>query len=131
MKYLRNDPAIKPRRKELRLNQTEAEKALWKRIRNKQYNGLKFFRQYGIGPYILDFYCPEVKLAIELDGGQHNDVENKDYDETRTEYLKAHGIEVIRFWNTEVLGNMEGVLAKVEAVITPPAPSYLKRGESR
>lgn len=139
MKFLRNDPTVKHRRRELRHNQTEAEKALWQRIRNRLLYGMKFFRQYSIGPYILDFYCSEMKLAIELDGGQHNECEHKEYDVARSEYLKTQGIEVIRFWNYEVLANMSDVLARIEVVanptqsgsITPPSPSYLKRGKIR
>jgi very-short-patch-repair endonuclease len=60
---------------------------------------MEFFRQYSIGPYILDFYCPALKLAVELDGGQHNQCESKAYDAARSEYLKLQGIEVMRFWN--------------------------------
>jgi len=97
MKFLRNDPILKPRRRELRRNQTDAEKALWAHLRNKQFYGMKFFRQYSIGSYILDFYCPTVKLAVELDGGQHNQCQNKEYGAARSEYLKAQGIEVMRF----------------------------------
>ena len=87
---------------------------------------MKFFRQYSIGPYILDFYCPNMKLAVELDGGQHNQCENKEYDAIRSEYLKAQGIEIMRFWNNEVLVDMESVLSelglKVTPVITPLTP---------
>jgi very-short-patch-repair endonuclease len=127
MKFLRNDPALKQRRRELRRNQTEAEKALWAYLRNKQFYGMKFFRQYSIGPYILDFYCPNMKLAIELDGGQHNQCESREYDVVRSEFLKGLGIKVMRFWNNEVLLDMESVLSelrlKVTLLITPPSPS--------
>ena len=75
---------------------------------------MKFFRQYSFGSYILDFYCPEKKLAVELDGGQHNLPESKEYDAARTNFLNAHGVEVLRFWNNEVLCEMEGVLACLE-----------------
>jgi very-short-patch-repair endonuclease len=120
MKFLRNDPTLKQRRRELRHNQTEAEKALWAHLRNKQFYEMKFFRQYSIGPYILEFYCRNMKLAIELDGGQHNQCENQEYDAVRSEYLKAHGIEVMRFWNHEVLHDMESVLSELGLKITPP-----------
>ena len=122
MKFLRNDPTLKKRRRELRRNQTEAEKMVWAHLRNKQFYGMKFFRQYSIGPYILDFYCPTVKLAIELDGGQHNQPENKGYDLARSEFLKAQSIDVIRFWNDEVLLNMEGLLSELASKITPLHP---------
>ncbi len=74
---------------------------------------MKFFRQYSAGPYILDFYCPEVKLAVELDGSQHAEDESREYDEYRSDYLKAPGIETIRFWNNDVLQNTEGVLQSI------------------
>jgi len=119
---LRNDPTLKSRRRELRRNQTDAEKALWASLRSKQFYGMKFFRQYSIGPYILDFYCPTAKLAVELDGGQHNQCENKEYDESRSEYLKAQGIKVARFWNHEVLLDIQGVLAGLALKVIPSNP---------
>jgi very-short-patch-repair endonuclease len=122
MKFLRNDPTLKKWRRELRRNQTEAEKMLWAHLRNKQFYGMKFFRQYSIGPYILDFYSPTIKLAVELDGGQHNQSENKEYDLARSEYLRAQSIDVIRFWNHEVLLNMQGVLAELALKVTPHNP---------
>lgn len=123
MDFLNNDPALKQRRRELRQDQTKAEELFWSKVRNKQLNSLKFFRQYSIGPYILDFYCPAMKLAVELDGGQHNVSEQREYDNTRSEYLKAQGINVIRFWNHELLSNMQAVLTKLQWNITPPSPS--------
>ena len=81
---------------------------------------MEFFRQYSIGPYILDFYCPNMKLAVELDGGQHNQCEGKEYDAARSEYLKAQGIEVIRYWDHEVLLDMESVLSELGLKVTPP-----------
>ena len=112
--YLRNDPLLKERRRELRRNQTDAEKVFWAHVRNSQFFGMRFFRQYSVGPYILDFYCPALKLAIELDGGRHNQTEAREYDAARSEFLNAHGIEVIRFWNDEVLSEIDGVMARVE-----------------
>jgi very-short-patch-repair endonuclease len=113
MKHLRNDLVLKQRRQELRLNQTEAEQTLWKHLRNKQLHGMKFFRQYSVGPYIVDFYCPQLKLAIELDGGQHTGDNAREYDAERSAYIQAQGIEVMRFWNHEVLTQTESVLRKV------------------
>ena len=83
---------------------------------------MKFFRQYSIGPYILDFYCPTVKLAVELDGGQHNQSDKRERDAARSEYLKAQGIDVMRFWNNEVLLEIESVLSKLALKITPLHP---------
>ena len=120
MTLIYNKTIFKERRRDLRRNQTEAEKVLWKQLRNKNLLGLKFFRQYSVGAYIVDFYCPEYKLAIELDGGQHAEEENKEYDKIRTDYLKSIGVEVVRFWNNEVLQNIEGVLEKIKMKLTPP-----------
>lgn len=123
MKFTLNDPVLKQRRQELRRDQTDAEKALWDHIRNRQFYGIRFCRQYSVGPYILDFYCPPLKLAIELDGGQHAQDDNQEYDAARSAYLKTQGINVIRFWNHEVLQDIEGVLTLMAERITPPSPS--------
>ncbi len=120
MKAVRNASILKQRRQELRRNQTDAEKTFWSHVRSKQFHGLKFFRQYSIGPYILDFYCPMLKLAIELDGGGHNENDQLEYDAVRTEYLKTQGIDVMRFWNNEVLQNLNDVLRIIAERITPP-----------
>jgi very-short-patch-repair endonuclease len=91
-------------------------------VRNKQFYGMRFVRQYSVGPYILDFYCPTVKLAIELDGGQHNQRESLEYDVDRAEYLKAQGIDEVQFWNHEVLLDIGSILAKLAERVTPPTP---------
>lgn len=121
MKFIRNDPLLKQRRRELRRNQTEAEKTFWARVRNRQFYRMRFFRQYSVGPYIVDFYCPKLKLAIELDGGQHALDDNLEYDAARSAYLKAQGLDVMRFWNHEVLHDMESVLVQMAKKITPPS----------
>jgi len=112
----------KDRRRTLRRNQTEAERVLWKHLRNRGLHGLKFFRQYSVGPFIVDFYCPMLKLAIELDGGQHAEKETQEYDEERSDYLISVGIEVMRFWNNDVMGNIEGVLEKIAERFNPSQP---------
>jgi very-short-patch-repair endonuclease len=119
MKYMRNDPVLIERRRDLRRNQTEAEKVFWKHVRNRQFHGLRFVRQYSVGPYILDFYCPALKLAIELDGGQHNEEVNQEYDKARSMYLKAQGIDEMRFWNHEMLRHEQDVLEKLTERVTP------------
>jgi very-short-patch-repair endonuclease len=129
MKPLRNDPALKQRRRGLRLNQTDAEKILWKHLRNRRLYGLKFFRQFSVGPYILDFYCPFLGLAIELDGGQHTADDTRAYDSARSAYLLTQKINVIRFWNHEVLHQTESVLRKVLDKVTPPNPLLTQEGE--
>lgn len=111
MSYLVNDPSSKMSRRTLRRNQTETETKLWQRLRSKQLDGFKFYRQFGIGSYILDFYCPQCRLAIELDGGQHtSDITRDEY---RTDHLAQHDIEVIRFWNNQVLQNIDDVVKSI------------------
>lgn len=130
MSFLKNDPLLKNRRRQLRRTQTDAERVFWAKVRNGQFFGVKFFRQYSIGPYILDFYCPATKLAVELDGGQHGLPEKREYDVDRTAYLNGHGIEVVRFWNNEVLLQIEGVLAELESKFksNPSCPPLSLRG---
>jgi very-short-patch-repair endonuclease len=93
--------------KELRKNQTDSEKALWGVLRNRQLSHLKFRRQVPLGRYIVDFVCFENRLIIELDGGQH--AEAVSYDSARTRWLESKGFRVIRFWNNDVLMNLEGI----------------------
>jgi len=113
-KYLYNDPTTKLNRRRLRKNATDAEQKLWSILRSRRMAGLKFFRQYSVGPYILDFYCPERRLAIELDGGQHADVYRQQHDAHRDSYLRELSIRVIRFWNNDVLQNIEGVGERIK-----------------
>ena len=113
-KYVYNDPARKLERRHLRKNSTAAERRLWSILRSRQMSGLKFLRQYGVGPYILDFYCPELRLAIEVDGGQHADICGQQHDAHRDRYLKDLEIRVIRFWNSDVLQNIEGIGQKIK-----------------
>lgn len=94
----------------LRKSQTPQEVILWSKLRNNQL-GFKFKRQYSVGPYVLDFYCPLKKLVIEVDGSHH--IENKEYDLERSNYLSIFGIKVIRFWNNEINTNIDGVILKI------------------
>jgi very-short-patch-repair endonuclease len=98
--------------RELRKIPTEAEKVLWKALRRDQL-GVSFRRQHPIGRYVLDFYCPSAGLAIEVDGGQHAAGHQKDIDHRRDQWLSADGIRMLRFWNNEVLSNLEGVLQTI------------------
>jgi very-short-patch-repair endonuclease len=102
--------------RELRQVETEAEKALWKLLRNKKLNGLKFRRQHPLSNYIADFYCHEKRLVIELDGAVHDIKENAEYDNVRTYQLKQDGISVVRFRNEEVMNDIENVIKKVREV---------------
>jgi len=111
--YLYNDPAKKLKRRRLRKDATCAERKLWSVVRGRGIAGLRFFRQYGVGSYVLDFYCPERKLAVEVDGGQHADLHSEQHDADRERYLRQLGILVIRFWNNDVLQNTEGVVERI------------------
>jgi very-short-patch-repair endonuclease len=101
--------------KQLRRDMTDAELMLWSKLRSKQL-GVKFRKQVPVGRYIIDFYSYDCHLAIELDGSQHSD--NLEYDAIRTEYLESLNIKVLRFWNHEVLTNIEGVLIVIHQDIT-------------
>jgi very-short-patch-repair endonuclease len=96
----------------LRVNQTDAETALWNRIRNRQIDGQKFVRQEPIGGYVCDFVCRERRVIIEVDGGQHSE---SAADTIRDARLTEEGFKVLRFWNNDVLGNLEGVLSTIQA----------------
>ena len=120
MKHLYNNLKSKENRRKLRNNSTDAERILWNRLRNRQCNGLRFLRQYGVGNYILDFYCPSVRLCIEIDGGQHNGEQEK-YDAVRTKYLERQNIKVFRFWNNDITDNIEGVYEKILAHVANPS----------
>jgi very-short-patch-repair endonuclease len=110
---LHNSPCMKNRRKELRKNTTPAEQRLWRILRNRNLAGHKFRRQHSVGPYVLDFYCPAHKLAIELDGDTHFNDEAEEYDKNRTNYLNSMGIKELRFLNTDVFQNLDGVSEKI------------------
>ena len=102
----RSNPKTKHRAVELRKELTPAEAKLWARLRNDQL-GVNFRRQHAIGNYIPDFVCVQKKLVVELDGSQH--LEQEEYDQERTEYLEEQGCKVIRFWNNEVMNDIEGI----------------------
>ena len=103
-------PELLRRCRELRRETTDAEKLLWNLLRDRQLEGAKFRRQHPFGPYILDFYCHEAKLAVELDGGQHDEEKQVLHDADRSRFLEREGIRVLRFWNNDVFMNTEGVL---------------------
>ncbi len=86
-------------------------------LRKHRLSGRKFRRQHSIGPYVLDFYCPAMRLAVELDGGAHDHVAAQDYDRRRETYLAHYGIHVLRFINNDVETNLAGVVAEIEAML--------------
>ena len=131
-------PTLIQRARDLRKTQTDAETLLWSLLRDRQIADAKFRRQHpvdcaDVGRFVLDFYCSELKLAVELDGGQH--AEQAAYDEKRSRVLAQHGIRVLRFWNNEVLDQTEAVMEFIWQALQPeaaltPAPSPAGRGES-
>jgi very-short-patch-repair endonuclease len=104
---------ISPHAARLRRDMTDAEAALWLRLRNRRLDGFKFRSQWSLEPYVADFCCLAARLVIEVDGGQHNEKK----DARRTERLQARGFRVIRFWNNDVLTNMDGVLEVISAAL--------------
>lgn len=104
--------------RQLRKEPTPAERKLWARLRNAQLLGVNFRRQHAIGQYVPDFCSPKMKLIIELDGSQH--LELQDYDAQRTEYFESRGYKVIRFWNQQVMNDIEGILRQITAALLEP-----------
>ncbi len=125
------------RARSLRANMTDAELRLWRALRRDQLNGLSFRKQHPIGPYTVDFYCSRLRLAVEVDGGQHAE-QRKQADDRRTQWLAEKGVTVVRYWNNDVLANLEGVLSDLltqterlaQAAATPTPPLPLSGGGS-
>ena len=121
-----NNLSLKDRRRELRKNQTVAEKELWNNLRRKQIMNIRFCRQFGIGFYIADFYAPAIRLQIEIDGKQHEYIDEKMNDEARDECFRSLNIKVLRFKNDEIFNDLENVLIRIKSEImnlNPPQPS--------
>ncbi|MBI4808120.1 MAG: endonuclease domain-containing protein [Nitrosomonadales bacterium] len=117
----RTNSVTTTRARSLRSGMTDAERLLWQALRYKQLAGHRFRRQFPIGRFIADFVCVEQKLVIELDGGQHQD--QVAYDEQRTFFLRQNGWRVLRFWNNDVIGNLDGVLSTIaEQLESLPPP---------
>ena len=109
-----NESEQKILRKELRSHATPAEAVLWKMLKGRNADGMKFRRQQGIGPHVLDFYCPELRLCVELDGSSHD--YKYEYDEQRTEFLQKQGIRVLRFSNEQVWQGIDSVVNEIVRV---------------
>jgi very-short-patch-repair endonuclease len=105
------DPQLLIFAKSLRHTATDAEHLIWQILRAKRFMNLKFRRQHVIKPYIVDFYCHEISLVIELDGNQHGTDDAIGYDAERTKFLEALGLTVVRYWNHDVLGRTDVVMA--------------------
>jgi very-short-patch-repair endonuclease len=113
------DPALRAFARSQRQQHSDAEHLMWSLLRGRRFSGMKFRRQQPIARYVLDFYCDEAKIAIELDGGQHNTESARRHDSQRTTFLQERGIIVLRFWNNEVLEETEGVLEAIHNALTP------------
>jgi very-short-patch-repair endonuclease len=127
-----NKITYKPKRRELRFNQTLAEKTLWLYLRKRQILNTRFLRQYSVDKYIVDFYSPEIKLGIELDGDSH--IGTEEYDKYRQSYIEEYNIDIIRFTNEQVLTDMKKVISEITEIVikhkqqTPPSLPFSQRG---
>ena len=119
-------------KRRLRTSMTPAEQFLWTKLRSKQCHSFKFCRQHAIGPFIVDFFCPEQFLVVEIDGDVHAEETQRTKDRQREKYFCSLGLQVIRYTNHEVLNNLDGVLEHLLAVLssdsTSPYPSLQRRG---
>ncbi|EXS67997.1 endonuclease domain-containing protein [Sphingobium sp. Ant17] len=119
---------ISPHASRLRRDMTDVERAVWRALRNRQLEGFKFRRQATVGPFVVDFLCVEVAMVIEIDGGQHSE----EADRARTGFLEARGLRVMRFWNSDVVDNFDGVIEAIriallknekKKTLTQPSPA--------
>ena len=108
-----NRPVQKHLRQHLRNHASDAERKLWQLLRAKQLLGFKFRRQQGIGQYVVDFYCPQAKLAVEIDGATHSTSQEMAADLQRMERIETHGISILRFSNSDVFENQDGVMSAI------------------
>jgi very-short-patch-repair endonuclease len=132
MKGRTNQNILRPKlQRRLRRNMTDAEQRLWRFLQRRQMLNFKFRRQHPFGDYIIDFVCLEAMLAVEADGGQHNALEAEDA--VRTEYLKRAGFRALRFWNNEVLSDLESVTAVIwrtlQEINPTPIPTFPLKGK--
>lgn len=111
-----NKQAMKERRRQLRSNMTYCEKLVWMYLRKRQMKE-RFLRQYSVDNYVIDFYCPKLKLALEIDGDVHDDEIQKEYDKNRQEYLERFGITFVRIRNEELIGNPNLAFERIEKVV--------------
>ena len=117
MTQLFNRTQGKQKRRELRRNMTNTEIMIWSKLRRKQVCGYKFRRQYGVGSYIIDFYCSKIKLAVEIDGDTHFQEGIEAYDQQRQAFIEGFGIRFLRFTNRDIYENLDGVLETIRRVM--------------
>jgi very-short-patch-repair endonuclease len=121
-----NHPITKDFRRRLRSEETPNERKLWKYLKSRQLDGYKFRQQHGYGPYVLDFYCPKLRLCIEVDGNVHDTEEVKQKDEERTEFLNQNRITVIRFKNEEIETNITEVIRRIKECFQQIVKSHVQ-----
>ena len=109
-----NQKELKDARRDLRHNTTSAEAIMWTELKGRKINNRQWRRQHSVGPFIIDFYCPALKLGIELDGAPHYAAGGAEADEARTQFLNNHGIRIIRFENKDIWTSLEGVLEIID-----------------
>ena len=114
VEYIFNRDGDAPKRQRLRNEAPRAERILWTRLRRRQIAGFKFRRQWGVERYVLDFYCPELKLAIEIDGPSHDSPEAKEYDRQRQQFVESFDIHFLRFTNWDVYNRLEFVVETIQ-----------------
>ncbi len=119
-----------PIRKALRNRMTHAERILWYYLRKQYLEGYKFRRQYGIGPYVVDFYCPALRIAIEVDGDSHYRTSADEHDRQRQKFIEQQGIIVLRFTDNDVKESIEGVIEKIRVHFSPPLTPPPRGGET-
>ena len=107
-------------RQQLRRDSPAAEHLLWLSIKERAINGYKFRRQFGVGRYVLDFYCPELQLCIEIDGPSHDTQDAQEYDQERSDYLRSCGITILRFTNDEVYESTDAIIERIRKAISDP-----------
>jgi len=123
-----NVPELKEFRRQLRNDRSPAEHVIWRYLKRRQFLGLKFRRQHSIGKYVVDFYCPAKHVVVEIDGDSHFSDDGQRHDTIRTNFLHGLGIRVFRFRNDEVLVDPEGVMERLQTLMTTPYPSSPEEG---
>jgi len=124
-----NKTSVKSKRQRLRNEPSQAEQFLWVELRNRRLGGWKFRRQYGVGPYVLDFYCPGAHLAIEVDGDSHFRVGVQSYDRQRQAFIESLGIRGVRMTNAEVTEDLEGTVSRISLALGEPPIVPLRKGD--
>jgi len=119
------------KRRFLRGNMTKAEVQLWSKLKNRQLHGERFLRQYGVDQYVLDFYCPRLKTAIEVDGDSHFAIGAREYDRQREQHIETYGIHFLRFTNTDVSTNLDGVLQSIFQYVEEVEEQFPKKARTR